>query len=221
MGNIRALDREAMVDAILLIDKPLGWTSFDVVAKIRNISGVKRVGHCGTLDPLATGLLIVCTGKMTKGISVIQDADKEYEFECCLGASTSTYDNEVPPTIFVDTSHITKELIIEKAKKFVGEIEQVPPVYSAIKVNGKRAYALARKGVEFELKSRIVRVNSFVISDFSPPNKITGVISCGKGTYIRSLANDLGTELGVGGYLTALRRTRIGNYLIDNAFEMK
>lgn len=205
---------------VLLFDKPKTWTSFDLVAKVRNLIREKKVGHAGTLDPLATGLLILCTGKKTKEIQGIQDAEKEYEVEFFLGATTASYDAEHPAENLKDASHITREMVEEAMKKFVGEISQVPPVYSAVKVNGKRAYKAARNGEEIVIKSRIVTIREFSLIEFTSPSSISAKIVCTKGTYIRSLVHDLGQELGVGGYILELKRTRIGNYTLDNAFEI-
>ena len=201
---------------ILLIDKPLTWTSFDVVRKIRNLTRIKKTGHAGTLDPLATGLLIVCQGKATKKIEGIQNAEKEYTGTIHLGATTASYDLESEPTPQQDISHLTPELIKEKASSFLGFIDQVPPIFSAIKVDGKRSYDLARKGLEPELKSRRIEIKAFDITDINLP-EITFRVACSKGTYIRSLAHDMGQRLGTGAYLKSLRRTKIGDYSVDDA----
>ncbi|HSZ71026.1 MAG TPA: tRNA pseudouridine(55) synthase TruB [Cytophagaceae bacterium] len=201
---------------ILLIDKPLTWTSFDVVRKIRNLTKIKKTGHAGTLDPLATGLLIVCQGKATKKIEAIQNAEKEYTGTIHLGSTTASYDLESEPTPQQDVSHLTFELIQAHASKFIGFIDQVPPIFSAIKVDGKRSYDLARQGLEPELKSRRIEIKAFDITHFDLP-VITFRVACSKGTYIRSLAHDLGQSIGVGAYLKSLRRTKIGNYSVDHA----
>jgi len=201
---------------ILLIDKPLTWTSFDVVRKIRNLTRIKKTGHAGTLDPLATGLLIVCQGKATKKIEGIQNAEKEYIGTIHLGSTTASYDLESEPTPQQDITHLTQEVIRQQAASFVGFIDQVPPIFSAIKVDGKRSYDLARKGLEPELKSRRIEIKAFDITDISLP-VITFRVACSKGTYIRSLAHDLGQLLGTGAYLKSLRRTKIGDYSVDDA----
>lgn len=201
---------------ILLIDKPLTWTSFDVVRKIRNLTRIKKTGHAGTLDPLATGLLIVCQGKATKKIESIQNAEKEYTGTIHLGSTTASYDLESEPTPQQDIAHLTPEFILQQASSFVGFIDQVPPIFSAIKVDGKRSYDLARKGLEPELKSRRIEIKAFDITAFNLP-EITFRVACSKGTYIRSLAHDLGQKLGTGAYLKSLRRTKIGDYSVDDA----
>ncbi|MDB5272588.1 MAG: tRNA pseudouridine(55) synthase [Chitinophagaceae bacterium] len=202
--------------AILLIDKPLTWTSFDVVRKIRNLTKIKKTGHAGTLDPLATGLLIVCQGKATKKIEDIQNAEKEYTGTIHLGATTASYDLESEPTPQQDITHLTAETIAQHAQRFVGFIDQIPPIFSAIKVDGKRAYDLARKGLEPELKSRRIEIKAFDITHIDLP-VVTFRVTCSKGTYIRSLAHDLGQSLGTGAYLKSLRRTKIGDYSVDHA----
>ncbi len=209
---------------ILLVDKPLDWTSFQAVNKIKfklrrefDFKKVK-IGHAGTLDPRATGLLIVCTGKATKQIPEIQDAPKEYRAEIKLGVQTESYDTEKPEILPTAILHLTEADIKEALSRFVGEIEQTPPIYSAIKVDGKRAYDLARAGKEVEIKSRKTVI--FFIDEIEiqlPFVRFT--VGCSKGTYIRSLAHDIGQELAVGAYLTALRRTKIGDYKIEEASE--
>jgi len=203
---------------ILLINKPYDWTSFDVVKYIRNALGGEKIGHAGTLDPLATGLLILCTGKMTKRISEIQDAEKEYTGTITIGAVTSSYDLETEPSDHRDISQISAEKVNEAVKNFKGEIDQVPPPHSAVKIGGRRAYAMARNEETFELKSKKVVVSEFEITGIQFP-EISFRIVCSKGTYIRSLANDLGKSLGCGGYLSSLCRTRIGNYFLKDALE--
>lgn len=205
---------------ILLINKPLDWTSFDVVKKVRNTIRVKKVGHAGTLDPLATGLLILCTGKFTKRIDEIQGQEKEYTGIIRLGEITPSYDRETEVTETRDISHLTESDIRAAAQQFEGTIEQVPPVYSAVQVNGKRAYDLARKGKEVELKSRTITVNAFEITGIDGPEVMFRVV-CSKGTYIRSLAHDLGQALGVGAHLTKLERTRIGEYRLEDALTIE
>ena len=207
---------------MLLIDKPLTWTSFDVVGKVRNsIKPLKlKVGHAGTLDPLATGLLIVCTGKLTKKIDSYQAEDKEYTGSITLGATTPSYDleTEIDQTFSID--HITEEMIFEAAKSFEGDIQQFPPAHSAIKINGERVYEKARRGEEVEIKSRQVRINSFLIEKIELPN-VYFRISCSKGTYIRSLAYDFGKFLQSGSHLSSLRRTKSGDYSVENAWNLE
>lgn len=200
----------------LLVDKPLGWTSFDVVNKLRYILKIKKIGHAGTLDPLATGLLIICTGKMTKRIDEFQGLEKEYTGKFVIGQTTPSFDLETPPTETVPIAHISNQLILDTAKLFLGSIEQVPPAHSSIKIDGKRAYSLARKGKDVVLKSRVVEIKAFDITEVALPN-ISFRVVCSKGTYIRSLAHDFGEKLGVGAYLSELCRTRIGDYSLKNA----
>lgn len=206
-------------DRVLLINKPLEWTSFDVVKKVRGKLRIKKIGHAGTLDPLATGLLILCTGKMTKRIDEFQAQEKEYTGKLVLGQTTPSYDLETAPSTPKDISVINPALIKQKASKFIGSIEQVPPLHSAIKVGGKRAYKLARSGQEAVLKARRVTVSEFEITNIDLP-EVSFRIVCSKGTYIRSLAHDLGQELGVGAYLSELCRTRIGNFLLRDALTL-
>lgn len=203
-------------DRVLLINKPYGWTSFDAVKKIRSTLKIKKIGHAGTLDPLASGLLILCTGKYTKKIDEYQAQEKEYTGKMILGQTTASYDLETEPTSAVDVSHITPEQIQNVAKSFVGTISQVPPLHSAIKVDGKRAYQLARAGKETELKPRQVIISEFEVTSTDLP-EISFRVVCSKGTYIRSLARDLGESLGVGAYLSQLCRTRIGSFLLKDA----
>lgn len=208
---------------IFLLDKPLDWTSFQAVNKMKyklrnefSLPKKFKIGHAGTLDPRATGLLIVCCGKFTKKISEIQDAPKEYWTEIKIGVQTESYDTEKPEILHRDISGITKEQIKTALGKFVGEIDQTPPVFSALKIDGKRAYDLARAGQEVEMKSR--KTTILYIKDISIELPfISFTVGCSKGTYIRSLAHDIGQELGVGAYLTQLRRTKIGDYTIEEA----
>lgn len=207
---------------VLLIDKPLDWTSFDVVNKVRwnirkayNLKKIK-VGHAGTLDPKATGLLIVCTGKFTKRIDEIQAESKVYTGTIKLGVTTPTYDTESEEDQTFPLEHITEEMIHEATKEFIGEIDQYPPAHSAIKVDGKRLYELARAGKEVELKARRIQIYDFKITKIELPF-VEFEVHCGKGTYIRSLANDFGKALNSGGYLTELRRTKIGDFSVENA----
>ncbi|WP_454801578.1 tRNA pseudouridine(55) synthase TruB [Mucilaginibacter phyllosphaerae] len=206
---------------LLLINKPLKWTSFDVVGKLRNsFKPLKlKVGHAGTLDPLATGLLIICTGKMTKQIDTFQAEEKEYTGTMVLGATTPTYDLESEPEIKFDTSHLTEEQIKAACAQFTGDIQQYPPAHSAIKVDGERLYEKARRGEEVELKLRNVTISEFEITRIELPEVDFRVV-CSKGTYIRSLVNDFGKALNNGAYMSALRRTRSGNYRIEDAHEI-
>lgn len=209
---------------IFLLDKPLDWTSFQAVNKIKYklkrefpvLPKKFKIGHAGTLDPRATGLLIVCTGKFTKKIPEIQDAPKEYWTEIKIGAQTESYDTEKPEILPSDYSHITEEEIHQTLKKFIGEIDQKPPIFSAIKIDGNRAYDLARKGEEVEMKSRKTTIHYLNEVEINLPY-ISFTVGCSKGTYIRSLAHDIGQELNVGAYLTQLRRTKIGDYCVENA----
>lgn len=211
---------------VLLIDKPLTWTSFQVVNKLRweirqrfNIKKIK-MGHAGTLDPLATGLLIICTGKQTKQIDTYQGQVKEYTGTFTLGGTTPSYDLETEIDNTFPTAHITEELLHETTKQFIGEIQQKPPIFSAIKKDGKRLYELARKGETTEIKERTVTVSSFEITKIKLP-EVEFRIICSKGTYIRSIAFDYGKALNSGGYLSALRRTKIGNFSVDDAFSVE
>jgi len=207
-------------DKVLLVNKPLRWTSFDVVKKVRGILKIKKIGHAGTLDPLATGLLILCTGKMTKRIDEFQAQEKEYVGALTLGQTTPSYDLETKPTSPIDIAGVTEKQIRDAASAFIGEIDQVPPVHSAIKVDGKRAYQLARKGHDTKMTARKVTIHSFEIIDISLP-RVQFRVVCSKGTYIRSLAHDMGQTLGVGAYLSELCRTRIGNFLLDDALQIE
>ncbi len=206
---------------MLLINKPLRWTSFDVIQKLRKITGIRKIGHAGTLDPLATGLLIICTGKFTKRINEYMAQEKEYTGTFTLGATTPTYDRESEPGNFKPFDHITHEEIKSATSKFIGEISQVPPAHSAIKVDGKRVYELARQGKEVNLEPRKVTIKEFEIVKIDPitiglPIIYVRVV-CGTGTYIRSLAYDFGKALGCGAYLSNLCRTRIGEFLLTDA----
>ena len=205
---------------VLLIDKPLRWTSFDVVKKIRNLIGLKKIGHAGTLDPLATGLLIICTGKFTKKINEYMAREKEYTGTITLGATTPTYDLESEPGDFKTISHLSEEIIHSSSKKFIGEIEQIPPAHSAIKQQGKRVYELARAGQEVVLEPRKIIITEFEITKIDLP-EIHFRVVCSTGTYIRSLAHDLGKELRVGAYLSSLCRTRIGEFLLKDALSIE
>lgn len=206
--------------AVICVDKPLEWTSFDIVKKIKYTIQKKnnyrlKVGHAGTLDPLATGVVIVCTGKGTKRIDEYMGQEKEYECTIKLGATTPSFDRETEEDEQYPYEHITREMTEEVLKSFEGEIEQIPPMFSAIRINGERAYKKVRKGEEFVIKARKIVVHSIEIKRFELPY-LDLKINCGKGTYIRSLARDIGEALSSGGYLTALRRTAIGEYRVEN-----
>jgi len=210
---------------ILLFDKPLNWTSFDLVRKVRatikrhlDIKKIK-VGHAGTLDPRATGLLIVCTGKKTKIIESIQGTDKEYIAGLYLGATTPSFDRETRVDKEYPNEHITQELIEEVLKGFIGVQEQIPPAFSAKKVDGQRAYKKARKGIDIEIKPSVIEIKELEILKFELPELIIRV-KCGKGTYIRALARDIGTCLNSGAYLRSLRRTKIGEYSVEEAMSV-
>lgn len=205
---------------VLLIDKPLTWTSFDVVKKVRNTLRVKKIGHAGTLDPLASGLLILCTGKFTKRIDEIQAQEKEYTGTITLGQTTPSYDLETPVSETRDISHLTEDDIKAAANSFVGTIDQIPPIYSAVMVDGKRAYDLARKGKEAELKARTITIKAFDITHIEGA-VVSFKVICTKGTYIRSLAHDLGQKLGCGAHLSSLVRTRIGDYKLEDALTIE
>jgi len=209
---------------ILLVDKPLTWTSFAAVNKLRwvirkafNLKKIK-VGHAGTLDPLATGLLIICTGKFTKRLSEFQGMPKEYTGEITLGATTPSYDLETEVDATFETAHITETQIHETVKQFIGDIEQYPPVFSALKKDGKRLYEYARNDEKVEIKPRTINISEFEITKIDLP-KLEFRVVCSKGTYIRSLANDFGKALQSGGHLSVLRRTKIGDFSVDDAFD--
>ncbi len=204
---------------VLLINKPYTWTSFDVVRKIRSAIRIKKVGHAGTLDPLATGLLIVCTGKFTKKINEYMAQEKEYTGSFTIGATTPTYDLESLPENEKDYSTITEATLHETTQQFCGVIQQVPPAHSAIKKDGKRVYELARKGVEVKLDPRTVTIHSFDITSIALPLVHFRVV-CSTGTYIRSLAHDYGQALGCGAHLSSLCRTRIGSFLLSDALSI-
>jgi tRNA pseudouridine55 synthase len=201
---------------VLLIDKPLEWTSFDVVKKVRNLTRVSKVGHAGTLDPLATGLLIICTGKFTKKINEYMAQEKEYTGSFTVGAVTTTYDLESEPIELRPFDHITMEQLRAATIPFTGEIMQVPPAHSAIKKDGVPVYKMARKGIEVKLEPRKLTIYTFEITAYEPPLVHFRVV-CSTGTYIRSLANDFGASLGCGAYLSSLRRTKIGAFSVDDA----
>jgi len=211
---------------VLLFDKPLEWTSFQLVNKVRWLIrthfGIKKikVGHAGTLDPLATGLLVICTGKFTKKINEFQGQEKEYTGTFTLGSTTPSYDLETEVNETFPTSHLTEEKLKEATKEFTGEIQQFPPVFSALKKDGKRLYEYARKGEEVKIDPRTVWVSSFELTQINLPN-VNFKLICSKGTYIRSLANDFGKAVDSGAHLSALRRTRIGDFKIENAFDLE
>lgn len=204
---------------VFLIDKPYQWTSFDVVKKVRNALKIKKVGHAGTLDPLATGLLIVCAGKKTKSIDSYMAQEKEYTGTFILGKTTESFDLEKEVTDVSDPSDITFDLVKSAVAQLTGDILQIPPMHSAIKVDGKRVYESARKGIEVKMEARPVTVSEFEITSFENP-EVQFRIVCSKGTYIRSLARDLGEILGVGAYMSALRRTRIGDFSLNEASQL-
>ncbi|WP_289739979.1 tRNA pseudouridine(55) synthase TruB [Muribaculum intestinale] len=206
---------------ILYIDKPHGWTSFDAVKRLRStlLRRLKikklKVGHAGTLDPLATGVMLVCTGKATKLIDTLQAHVKEYVATIALGATTPSFDLETEIDATYPTSHITRELVEETLKRFTGAIEQVPPAFSACKVDGQRAYKMARRGEEVVIRPKLLVIDEIELMEFSPES-ITVRVVCSKGTYIRALARDIGIALGSGGHLTALRRTRVGDVSVSD-----
>ena len=211
---------------ILYFDKPLGWTSFDLVAKVRykisrflNVKKIK-VGHAGTLDPLATGVMIICTGKATKQIESFQYQVKEYVATLKLGETTPSFDLETAIDQTFETQHITKEMVEETLKSFIGSIEQVPPAFSACKINGERAYELARKGESVELKAKLLVIDDIELLEFNMPEIKIRVV-CSKGTYIRALARDIGKALNSGTHLTGLIRTRIGDITLDNCLKIE
>ena len=215
--------RDFEAGEILAFDKPLRWTSFDLVAKVRyNLCrklGTKKlkVGHSGTLDPLATGVVIICTGKKTKMIESLQADVKEYVATLQLGATTPSYDMEKEVDATYPTGHITRALIDETIPLFIGELWQVPPMFSAVQVNGKRAYELARKGEQVELKPKLLKIDEIEVLSFDEEKMLLTIrVVCSKGTYIRALARDIGEKLNSGAYLTALRRTRVGNMRVED-----
>ncbi|WP_439648988.1 tRNA pseudouridine(55) synthase TruB [Desertivirga xinjiangensis] len=221
MGDSKFKDFNFAEGELLLINKPYHWTSFDVVGKIRNsFKPLKlKVGHAGTLDPLATGLLIICTGKLTKKIDEYQAQEKEYTGTLILGATTSSYDMETEVDATYATAHLTEQLIKDNCINFIGDIEQFPPAHSALKVNGERLYEKARRGEDVELKSRKVTISEFEITRIELPEVDFRVV-CSKGTYIRSLAYDFGKTLNSGAYLSKLRRTRSGSFKVEEAYEV-
>ncbi len=225
MNNSLTLE-DYQTGQVILIDKPLNWTSFQVVNKVRwlikqqfKIKKIK-VGHAGTLDPLATGLLILCTGKFTKQIETYQAQHKEYTGTITLGATTPSYDLETEINKTFDVSGISKEDILENTKQFIGEIDQRPPVFSALKKEGKRLYEYARAGETVAIPTRKITISTFEITGIEMPN-VHFRVACGKGTYIRSLAHDFGEALDNGAHLSALRRTKIGDFSVDNAVSIE
>ena len=221
-----AMKEQFLNGEIILIDKPLDWTSFQVVNKIRwlirSTFGIKKikVGHAGTLDPLASGLLILCTGKMTKSIEQFMGQEKEYTGTFTLGSTTPSYDLETEIDNTFPTDHITEELLYNTLDQFVGTIDQYPPIFSALKKDGKRLYEFAREGIEVEIPTRKVNIRSFELTQKALP-KVDFKVICSKGTYIRSLANDYGKALNSGAHLSALRRTRIGEFNIEQAVSIE
>ena len=204
---------------VLLLNKPLHWTSFDVVKKVRILTGISKVGHAGTLDPLATGLLIVCTGKYTKKINEYMGMEKEYTGSITLGATTPTYDKESTPENITDISQLSMQQVHDATIHFTGDILQIPPAHSAIKKDGKPVYLAARNGIDVVLEPRPVTISEFSITKTDLPHVYFKVV-CSTGTYIRSLANDFGASLGVGGYLSSLCRTRIGDFSVEDAMSV-
>lgn len=211
---------------ILYIDKPLGWTSFDAVKRLRGALSRRlgnkkiKVGHAGTLDPLATGVMILCTGRATKRIEELQSGVKEYVATIALGATTPSFDLETEIDATYPTDHITRELVEEVLARFTGRIEQIPPAFSACKVDGVRAYKLARKGADVELKPKVLVIDEMELLQFAPTEIVVRVV-CSKGTYIRALARDIGEALGSGGHLSALRRTRVGDVTVDKCLSVQ
>jgi tRNA pseudouridine55 synthase len=203
---------------VLLLDKPLHWTSFKMIRRVRGLTFVQKVGHAGTLDPLATGLLIICTGKCTKQINDYMGMIKEYTGTMFLGATTATYDLESEPENFKSIDAITEELILSTTQQFIGEISQLPPQHSAIKKDGVRLYETARQGIEVKVEPRNITIDTFEITKINLPY-IDFRVVCSTGTYIRSLVKDFGDALGVGAYMSALRRTKIGDFDIQDAIQ--
>ena len=203
---------------VLLMDKPLTWTSFKMIRRVRGLTFIQKVGHAGTLDPLATGLLIICTGKSTKQINDYMGMGKEYTGTLVLGATTATYDLESEPENFKSIDHLSVDQIYATTQQFMGEIWQLPPQHSAIKKDGVRLYETARQGIEVKVDPRKVTIDNFEITKVDLPN-IEFRVNCSTGTYIRSLVNDFGTALGVGAYMSALRRTKIGEFDVANAIK--
>ncbi|KXB98299.1 MAG: hypothetical protein AA908_02595 [Chlorobi bacterium NICIL-2] len=219
--DVRAwLERLPCEGGAILVDKQQRWTSFDVVAKLRRLLGVKKIGHAGTLDPIATGLLIVCIGRATKQVDAFQALDKEYRVEIKLGARTESDDAETPEYETTPIEHLQPQMIVAALDRFIGTFEQIPPTYSAVHVGGKRSYQLARQGRAVALPPRTVTVHAIEGIEITLP-LVRFTVRCSKGTYIRALARDLGNVLGVGAYVTALRRTAIGNYRVEDALTIE
>jgi len=226
MMQSEILDLDFQRGEILVFDKPLDWTSFDLVHKVRYIICKKfnikklKVGHAGTLDPKATGVLILCTGKATSKIESLQADEKEYLATLKLGATTPSFDLESAEDEQYNTAHISKDLLVEVLSRFIGVILQVPPDYSAVKINGKRAYEYARKGLTVEIKPKVLEIKEIEIMNFDLPEVKLRIV-CGKGTYIRALARDIGIALNSGAYLTGLRRTRVGDFDLTQAIVLE
>ena len=220
MSKITLADFDFETGEVLLVDKPLTWTSFDVVRKVKNALGIKKIGHAGTLDPLATGLLILCTGRKTKDIDQIQAQEKEYVGTFRLGETTSSFDLETAVDLVRPYAHLTDTEITAAILPFIGTIQQTPPLFSAVKIDGQRAYEIARKGLDAEIKSKTVEIKTFELTRIALPEVDFRVV-CSKGTYVRGLARDLGVALGCGAHLTRLVRTRIGEYRVEDAFSLE
>jgi len=219
MSEKQLADFDFETGEVLLLDKPLTWTSFDVVRKVKNALRIKKIGHAGTLDPLATGLLILCTGRKTKEIDLIQAQEKEYAGTFRLGETTPSFDLETAVDVVRPYAHLSEEELVAATRPFLGSIQQTPPLFSAVKVDGKRAYELARNGQNAEIKAKTVEITTFELTRIALPEVDFRVV-CSKGTYIRSLARDLGTALGCGAHLTRLVRTRIGAFRVEDAFTL-
>ena len=219
MSKKELVDFDFEAGEVLLLDKPLTWTSFDVVRKVKNTLRIRKIGHAGTLDPLATGLLILCTGKKTKEIDQIQAQEKEYTGTFRLGQTTPSFDLETAVDDTRPFAHLTDAEIRAAAQQFVGAIQQTPPLFSAVKIDGQRAYELARKGQDAEIKAKTVAIKTFELTRIALPD-VDFRVSCSKGTYIRSLARDLGAALGCGAHLTKLVRTRIGGFRLEDALTL-
>ena len=220
MSEKTLADYDFEAGEVLLLDKPLTWTSFDVVRKVKNALRIKKIGHAGTLDPLATGLLILCTGKKTKEIDLIQAQEKEYTGTFRLGETTPSFDLETAVDMARPYAYLTHDEITAATQPFVGVIQQTPPLFSAVKIDGKRAYEIARNGQEAEIKAKTVEIKTFELTRIALP-EIDFRVVCSKGTYIRSLARDLGLALGCGAHLTRLVRSRIGAYRVEDAFSLE
>ena len=220
MSEKTLADYDFETGEVLLLNKPLTWTSFDVVRKVKTALRIKKIGHAGTLDPLATGLLILCTGKKTKEIDLIQAQEKEYTGTFRLGETTPSFDLETAVDMARPYAHLTQDEITAATLPFVGTIQQTPPLFSAVKIGGKRAYELARNGQEAEIKAKTVEIKTFELTRIALP-EIDFRVVCSKGTYIRSLARDLGLALGCGAHLTRLVRSRIGEYRVEDAFSLE